>query len=138
MARPGQPHDDLETDLETDDRFPSGPWIGFYIQWGQRGRQDLNLTFREGVIGGVGRDAAGDFGVRGTYDVESGRCGLVKTYPTHRVEYDGNAEGNGIWGTWRIRGVGYDDTGGFHIWPLAMGEGMAEHVEAEVPVDATR
>jgi hypothetical protein len=36
------------------------------------------------------------------------------------VFYRGFREGKGIWGTWEISVIGH---GGFHIWPLAAGEG---------------
>jgi hypothetical protein len=123
-----------DSTLETDDRFPSGPWKGFYIQWGMQGRQRLNLTFREGVVTGYGSDPGGDFHVRGTYDPGAGRARLTKMYAQHRVEYDGHAEGDGIWGRWEIRGVGYTDRGGFHIWPDADGESRHDDAEAEEPV----
>lgn len=122
--------------LETDERFPSGPWSGFYIQWGRRGRQRLTLTFRDGLVEGGGDDPGGSFTVRGTYDTQAGKVALRKVYAFHTVEYDGHAEGDGIWGAWVIRAVGYSDHGGFHIWPDAQGEQEARHEQAEAPEPA--
>lgn len=122
--------------LESDERFASGPWIGFYVQNGERGRQALALRFSAGKISGEGRDPGGDFRVTGTYDVERGRAWLSKIYPTHVVEYDGHAEGNGVWGTWKIEyDENFADRGGFHIWPDASGTGSERRIHAEVPVN---
>ena len=126
-------------DLETDSRLPSGPWTGFYIQWGMRGRQDLGLKFRHGLITGGGRDNGGLFTVRGTYDTEEGRCALSKRYDGYEVEYDGYIDDNGIWGRWTIRyePAAPDDKGHFHIWPLGDAEAHAERAQAEVPLSAS-
>src|SRR4051812_6356406 len=50
-------------DLETDPRFPSGPWVGFFLQRQLPGRHymEIRLTFRQGVMTGEGRDRVGDF-----------------------------------------------------------------------------
>jgi hypothetical protein len=123
---------------ETDDRFPSGPWMGYYQQWSLQARQRLALTFLNGAITGSGQDPGGAFDVRGHYDTQTGRCSLVKTYPEHRVEYDGTADGDGIGGDWVIRyGMGIDDRGVFRIWPHSGASGAEEHAEAEQPVAAT-
>ena len=47
-----------QTDLETDPRFPSGPWTGFFLQPLVPGRHlmELRLTFRRGEVKGEGRD----------------------------------------------------------------------------------
>ena len=53
----------------------------------------------------------------------------------HRVDYRGINDGHGIWGVWEIRQLGglYHDRGGFHIWPVAMGDPtqarLAESIE---------
>ena len=105
-----------EEGIETDERFPSGPWIGFYHQGGMQSRQRLGLTFKAGRITGEGRDPAGHFLVGGTYAVDTGKCSLRKLYPTHTVEYDGNAEGDGIQGRWVILLSQFImDRGVFHI-----------------------
>src|SRR5215212_158901 len=95
---------DPEPPVEPDERFPSGPWTGFFLQAplppGRHG-MDLHLTFRAGTIRGVGR---------------------------HGVAYRGYNEGKGIWGTWELPPFGH---GGFHIWPLAMGNpGTGRRAEA--------
>ncbi len=136
MNRPRRPEHEVAT-LETDDRLPSGPWTGFYIQWGRKGPQELGLTFSEGIITGGGGDAAGAFVVAEVYDTETGRCSMTKRYPgQHTVEYDGFIDHNGIWGRWVIRYAPMmrDDRGHFHIWPLGMNAGMADEAAEEVPV----
>jgi hypothetical protein len=113
-------------DLETDPRFPSGPWTGFFLQRLIPGRHqmELGLTFRQGTLVGQGRDRVGAFIVQGNYDLDNGRCAFAKSYlGKHRVDYSGFNEGKGIWGVWTITESGYlPQRGGFHIWP----EGMAD------------
>ncbi len=89
--------------VESDERFPSGPWTGFFLQPPLVGRQwmELALTFRAGVVTGEGRDRVGEFLIRGRYEVESGQCWWSKRYlGRHDVSYMGYNEGRGIWGTW--------------------------------------
>ena len=116
--------------LETDDRFCSGPWKGFFLQ-GFNGRQpsrysmQLQFRFSEGQASGDGSDCHGPFVIWGRYDVDNGRCKFTKQYlGGHQVIYGGwNEEGRGIWGVWEIRvDVGNVQKGGFHLWP----EGMAD------------
>lgn len=102
---------------ETDPRFPSGSWVGFWLQRGM-GKQRTNIafTFREGRISGEGRDVIGRFTFAGTYDVKTGRCRMVKRYVgAHAVIYDGVSEGRELWlwGLWNVGG----NQGGFHLWP---------------------
>jgi hypothetical protein len=104
--------------LETDPRFPSGEWKGFYLQRDVPGRQwmALALEFSGGRVAGEGRDSVGEFLLRGVYELKDGRCTLVKTYPgSHDVLYTGSNEGDGkwLWGVWRI----HTESGGFHLWP---------------------
>jgi hypothetical protein len=132
-------HDDDKPSLETDERFVSGPWRGFYVQWGTRGKQELSLTFFDGQIVGDGADPAGDFRVRGGYDIETGKVWMHKVYPEHTVEYDGHAEpgkDKGIWGAWQIRYGFTRDHGGFHIWPDAHAEGESRSLSREQPAPA--
>lgn len=103
---------------ETDPRFPSGKWTGFWMQRAFTGRQYMSaeLTFRDGAVTGHGSDVVGDFEMHGTYALDTGCCSIVKTFVrAHRVSYDGRNEGDGlwIWGLWRIN----SDRGGFHLWP---------------------
>jgi hypothetical protein len=119
--------------LETDPRFPSGPWIGYWLQRGQKGMMDLHLTFLQGALTGEGRDRVGRFIVRGRYELADGKCYWTKKYlGQHDVFYQGYNEGKGIWGTWEIT---IADRGGFHIWPkgLAAAEGHELTEEADLP-----
>jgi hypothetical protein len=142
--QPGEPAD--ANAPETDSRFVSGRWRGFYIQSGTRGKQELILRFAGGVVSGEGRDPAGGFVVKGSYDTERGRAWINKVYPTHVVEYDGHAEpsaersvNGGIWGTWQIRYIGAPaDRGGFHIWPEGEGLGDERELKAERPMPAAK
>jgi hypothetical protein len=111
-----------EPTVEQDDRFPSGPWTGFFLQPSLPGKHwmELILTFREGVVTGEGRDWVGVFQITGKYQVVDGKCWWTKSYiKKHSVAYQGYNEGRGIWGTWE-----YDASwkGGFYIWPVAMGD----------------
>lgn len=108
--------------LEMDERFPSGPWVGYFLQPGSvnQFRMRLALTFQNGKMTGDGLDTVGPFLISGRYGVEDGKCSWTKQYiGQHQVFYQGYNEGQGIWGTWDIPKVW---TGGFHIWP----EGMAD------------
>ena len=85
--------------LETDDRFPSGKWIGFYLQppVPGRGPMELLLTFQNGSMTGEGRDPVGEFLINGKYAVEDGQCHWIKQYiGQHQVFYRGFNEGKGI------------------------------------------
>lgn len=105
---------------ETDPRFPSGRWVGFWLQPPLRGRQYMNplhLSFAAGRVTGHGSDCIGDFELNGSYNLQDGRCLIVKQYlGAHSVKYDGCNQNDGlwIWGTWEI-GTRY--RGGFHLWP---------------------
>jgi hypothetical protein len=134
--------------LETDPRFPSGPWTGFFLQKLIPGRHlmELHLTFRQGQMTGEGRDRVGKFVMRGRYSVADGRCHWTKRYlGKHDVYYSGYNEGKGIWGAWQIP-AGDDGSqaqrGGFHIWPEGMSDptGQYLHEEADLPapVEETR
>src|SRR5262245_37593685 len=90
--------------LETDPRFPSGRWVGFWIQKIMppgRHPTELFLTFANGILSGEGRDWVGKYTVHGRYDITDGRCHWTKQYlGKHHVYYEGFNEGQGIWGTW--------------------------------------
>ncbi|HEY1377976.1 MAG TPA: hypothetical protein VGF55_14345 [Gemmataceae bacterium] len=129
-------------DLESDPRFPSGPWTGFFLQKLIPGRHlmELHLTFRQGTITGEGRDWIGEFVIRGRYDISDGRCHWTKRYVgKHDVFYQGFNEGKGIWGSWEIAATREypRQHGGFHIWPEGMADptGHVLHAEAEVPAE---
>lgn len=129
---------------ETDPRFPSGPWEGFWIQkYPPKGkhRTELHLHFAAGVLTGEGRDWVGKYIVRGRYEVETGRCHWVKSYlGRHDVFYQGFNEGKGIWGTWEITTAELRWQGGFHIWPRGMLDPSGDHLseEADLPVERVK
>jgi hypothetical protein len=123
---------------ETDPRFPSGEWKGFWVQKEMRGRQwmRLALEFCGGKILGEGRDIIGRFVLSGSYDLKSGRCGLLKAYlGQHSVSYQGFNDGDGLWmwGTWKIA----EDSGGFHIWPKGEPDPTGSELkeEKDIPVE---
>lgn len=127
-------------DLESDPRFPSGKWVGFFVDKRLPGKHQMEIAikFTAGKMTGVGRDRVGKFTFDGRYDITDGKCAWVKSYvKAHAVEYSGFNEGKGIWGTWKLNWQGLVYTGGFHIWP----EGMADPTqptiseEADVPVE---
>lgn len=126
---------------ETDPRFPSGPWIGFFLQRERPGRHgmELHLHFSQGVVKGEGRDYVGPFVLTGRYSVEDGRCHWTKRYiHRHDVFYQGYNEGKGIWGTWDIP-PGW--RGGFQIWPKKWGDSpdarLGEAIDAPVEEEET-
>jgi hypothetical protein len=125
---------------ETDQRFPSGPWTGFFQQsWvaPHRFETNVDLRFQGGELWGEGRDWVGPYTVRGTYDAAEGRCEWTKQYlGKHSVSYLGYNEGNGIWGVWEIRALLglYRDRGVFHLWPRGRSPGAeAEYTYAAAP-----
>lgn len=110
------------TNAETDDRFPSGPWKGFFLQprfSANRKTMSLHLSFSAGKISGEGNDLIGDFIITGRYDLKSGKVWLHKRYVRrYEVFYRGYGEQDrGIGGVWEIRDL---DRAGFHIWPKGM------------------
>jgi hypothetical protein len=123
---------------ETDSRFPSGPWIGFWIQRGiGKHRMSLSLQFVDGCLKGQGRDVVGTFAFDGSYDLKSGRVIMTKQYlGAHQVQYDGANNGDGlwIWGVWNIRSM----RGGFHLWPEGQPDPTQKHLEAEEPAPVVR
>jgi hypothetical protein len=132
--RPAQPE---KIEVETDPRFPSGRWTGFWLQRHFLGRQwmSLNLMFCDGIVRGEGTDRVGDFTMAGTYDLKTGGCRLVKAYVgAHSLDYQGRNEGDGqwIWGVWQMRMF---DRGGFHLWPAGEDDptGKTLKEEKELP-----
>ena len=122
--------------LETDPRFPSGPWTGFFLQKAIPGRHlmELRLTFQNGNMTGEGRDWVGQFLIDGQYQVADGKCWWTKKYVgKHDVFYQGYNEGKGIWGVWEI---GELMRGGFHIWPEGLGDPTNEYLVAEAEAPA--
>jgi len=131
-------------DLETDPRFPSGPWTGFFLQRLVPGRHmmELRLTFSDGVMHGEGRDWVGPFVLLGRYDLRDGKCGWTKRYlGKHDVLCNGFNEGKGIWGVWEIpdTDLSLAQRGGFHIWPEGMPDPsrpeLSEQADLPAPVE---
>jgi hypothetical protein len=127
--------------IETDPRFPSGEWIGFWLQRGWPGKQWMTLAiqFTAGTVTAEGRDPLGEFLFRGSYNLQDGRCTLIKTYPaSHQVAYSGANEGDGkwLWGLWKTPG----DTGGFHLWPKGEADPTDSNLKAkkQAPVEPKR
>jgi hypothetical protein len=138
---PNSPSSPPEPESETDPRFPSGPWQGFFLMAHLPGRHtmELHLSFRRGVMSGEGRDMIGAFLIRGQYSVGDGKCRWTKKYiGKHDVAYNGYNEGRGIWGIWDIPP---NWRGGFYIWPKAMGDptltrlATALGTPVEIPID---
>jgi hypothetical protein len=127
---------DAEKNFETDDRFPSGPWVGYFLQFKTQSRTELALTFSDGIITGTGGDRVGPFVVRGRYQTSDGKCWWTKHYlGKHDVAYQGWSEGQGIWGLWEIRLL---CRGGFHIWPSGLAAMQELHAEREAPKTLVR
>ena len=121
------------TPMESDPRFPSGRWTGFFVQPWIPGRHTmrLDLTFEQGRMEAQGNDWVGPFTFSGSYDPVDGKCTWTKKYlGKHQVSYAGVNEGKGIWGVWEIRQLWgwYHDRGVFHIWP----EGMTPAADADL------
>lgn len=119
--------------LETDGRFPSGRWKGYFLHRSvntQEWQMDLHLSFSNGRVRGNGIDSLGNFTVDGRYDREDGKIWWVKRYETHEVFYKGYAEGQSIWGTWEIQSL---DRDGFRIWPLGSDRSEESIEEHESP-----
>jgi hypothetical protein len=117
MPAPSNPNPANDRPTETDPRFPSGPWTGFWIQqpFGKQ-TMSLSLAFSEGRVTGTGRDIIGLFDFAGQYDLKTGKVQMIKQYHgAHRVLYDGANQGDGLWlwGIWTLRIY----RGGFHLWP---------------------
>jgi hypothetical protein len=124
--------------LETDPRFPSGPWTGYFLQKNFPGKHtmELRLSFQAGNMNGEGRDWVGNFLIKGRYDLADGKCYWTKKYlGKHDVFYQGYNEGKGIWGTWEIPSSVMHMKGGFHIWPEGLSNPENDYLaeKADVP-----
>jgi hypothetical protein len=130
----GNEADQARQRTETDPRFPSGPWLGFWLQPGfGKQKMRLSLGFAAGKVVGCGADIVGKFSFNGIYDLKTGRCLMTKQYENaHRVHYEDANEGDGmwLWGLWRI-GM---NRGGFHLWP----EGEQDPTERRTTVERRR
>jgi hypothetical protein len=124
---------------ETDPRFPSGAWVGFFLQKEIPGRHwmDLRLQFSGGQLEGEGRDWVGPFTLCGRYELSDGQCHWTKRYQgKHDVFYKGYNEGKGIWGVWEFPEPMHQvcQRGGFHIWPEGMPEPTGAHLTEEAVI----
>jgi hypothetical protein len=124
--------------VEADERFPSGPWVGFWLQKPLTGRQwmrDVWLKFSQNKVDGGGEDLVGEFVFEGDYDTQTGHCRLVKKYVgLHQVEYNGHNDGDGhwLWGVWTMDQA--TQRGGFHLWPKGVSDPTDTSLQAEQDV----
>ena len=128
-----KPQPDRTPGLETDPRFPSGPWTGFWVQT-HLGRQwmTLHLRFKDGKVAGDGVDSVGRFIFTGTYDLATGKCDLLKSYiGRHDVAYTGQNDDDGLWlwGVWQLELP--LERGGFHLWPAWEADPTSRKLKAE-------
>jgi hypothetical protein len=129
---------DKQPAVETDSRFPSGPWVGFWIQrgWGKH-QMSLSLAFVNGRVIGYGRDVVGRFDFSGMYDLKTRCVRMVKQYErAHRVGYNGANQNDGMW-VWGMWTVG-EDRGGFHIWPEGEDDPTQRRLRAEAKLPVGR
>jgi hypothetical protein len=120
---------------EADDRFPSGKWVGFFLDRRMPGKHhmELHLNFANGNMTGEGRDRVGEFVIKGSYNTASGECRFTKRYlAAHSISYRGFNEGKGIWGIWELIWDQLKFQGGFHIWPEGMGDPTQQTLKEEL------
>lgn len=102
---------------ETDKRFPSGIWVGYWMQGYIKGRMRLTLEFINGAITGEGSDPVGTFKMKGIYSLRHNMVSMSKRYyGAHSVGYVGGAADGGLNGTWQIRSIPQIDE--WRLWPL--------------------
>lgn len=102
---------------ETDKRFPSGLWMGYWIQGYIKGRMRLTLEFIEGGITGSGTDAVGPFDIKGVYSKKHNMVCMDKRYRgAHSVGYCGCANDGGLDGTWYLAQIPQIDI--WRLWPV--------------------
>ena len=125
------------TPEETDPRFPSGPWTGFFLMehWPGRHQMELHLSFRQGVMTGEG--ARPHRRLRDPGEIQPRRRQMPldedRYVGQHDVAYQGFNEGKGIWGVWEIPPMW---KGGFHIWPEGMGDPTSPHLAEAIDAPA--
>lgn len=113
----------------TEEILPSGEWEGFYnyFSGGPKHLMSTHLEFSNGRVSGVGNDDVGAYNWSGF--VSAGlKVELKKTYSSHHVFYEGDADELGIWGMWSIGSM----KGGFHLWPKKQ---AVESEELEMAVE---
>ena len=108
---------DETANFESDPRFPTGPWKGYWLQDGETGLMDLSLAFVEGIVVGSGKDLIGEFDLQGVYSVEERSIALKKTYRgKHEVWYRGRPIQGELMGEWTIADT--PARGGWRLWPV--------------------
>ena len=116
--------DDGSPSPETDPRFPSGLWKGFYVQNGRKIRTAVDLVFHRtaadgGHVCGKGSDPVGNFRFVGTYGLDTGKVTLRKHYlAQHMVAYEGVCVSSlpMLEGRWQLRADHL--TGCWRLWPV--------------------
>lgn len=102
---------------ETDKRFPSGLWMGYWMQGFIKGKMQLTLEFIDGTVSGEGTDPVGSFTMKGIYSLKHNMVSMVKQYHgAHSVGYCGCAADGGLNGTWRI--PRFPETDEWRLWPV--------------------
>jgi hypothetical protein len=96
----------------------------------------LRLTFRAGVMDGVGSDFVGDFSMKGSYAADSGEVKIRKRYAAHTVWYSGRWDGQMIAGTWQLGRQSWKTSGPFEIWPESEETTLEQLHETEPEVAA--
>jgi hypothetical protein len=134
---------------ETHHFLPSGEWEGFYCYSNshQQHKMSIELSFADSVVSGSGIDDVDSFRWNGSYNLEQFKLKMVKTYPTHIINYAGDIDENGIWGLWDnpedlsffadfspniFQQAQAMTKGGFHIWPKAAKSKSKEEIREEV------
>ncbi|MEM6552579.1 MAG: hypothetical protein AAF750_10695 [Planctomycetota bacterium] len=112
---------DNDLPTETDPRFPSGAWRGYWIQDDFTGWMEVDLTFRQGKIIGEGTDPVSRYTMRGTYDLDTGKVVIRKHYLNqYMLPYAGVMGGDGhMSGLWEIPSC--NDRGPWRLWPKGKG-----------------
>ncbi|KAF2517760.1 hypothetical protein [Flavobacterium foetidum] len=134
---------------ETHHFLPSGEWEGFYCYSStpQQHKMSIELRFSNSVISGSGIDDVDSFIWNGSYDLEHFKIKMIKKYPTHIINYQGDVDENGIWGVWD-NPEDFSDLaksepeifkkfkawthGGFHIWPKTSKSESKEESSEEI------
>ncbi|MCW5939439.1 MAG: hypothetical protein KF884_02085 [Fimbriimonadaceae bacterium] len=121
----------------------SGPWAGFWLQYGQRGFMRLDLVFASGVVSGTGDDKSGTFTMKGVYGSEA--IEIIKGYDQLSIVlcdaapvllYEGRWDGAVVFGRWVQEGDPWN-TGEFEMWPVS-GETAMEELLQELEVGEQR
>ena len=109
-------------------------WTGWWEQRGLGRHTMHNLVLdvaASGVVTGRGEDCVGLFTFDGQF-LTNGAISLVKQYVgCHRVSYEGQNSGEGIFGTWYIPGF---NTGKFALRPEADGSAICNEIQELAPV----